>query len=425
MSVETVKVEAGLSIPAAVNQFRGRGISRLILELDGDTVFPLGWAVRDLPFSLEINGNGALFHSFDYHLRDDFALRDGFAFLRAETFGEMDLSALPRSSPTRRWLERYPLLQRAEVVTVDGEVWAPALWRSTVTEGVYHADEAGYWFPPEVVSSRVGVAQLAHVQFAGIPELTIRDVTIWGGAHRYQHAALKVNRCESVGLDHVTTVKSASKGLAVHECGEVTLDSVLVSSSGLMGVGVSRVKRLEARGLRIEENGWRAEAAGTQRWGVGGIKAMHLESGEITESTFSRNVGRGFWADTDVSGLKLESCQFVKNSLDGVDVEACVGPIDISRSLFAENPNALRLESADRVSVVSSTFRKNEVDLVVSGYGREFVKSGSGETAQSRNLYFREAGNTFEEGHPVMRFEVSETAKRNFLKTWEVEYHER
>jgi hypothetical protein len=110
-----------------------------------------------------------------------------------------------------------------------------------------------------------------------------------------------------------------------------------VNNNGELGIDGYQNKDITLDEVETSFNNWRGGWAHFMAWETGGAKFLLTHGGTFTSYQAIGNQGRGIWFDTDNLDIDIEQGFFAKNQVNGILLEANMGPFAISDSKICQN----------------------------------------------------------------------------------------
>lgn len=291
-----------------------------------------------------------------------------------------------------------PIVLRRELVFVDGRRQRQVLAQSALTDGTFFVDET---------RGRIWLNPGAGVDLASsLVEVGMRDV-LWDQNHEdnvhvrglmFEHAttpwevakaAVRVSASDGARFEDCTIVETNWTGLYVGESAGVRLSGMVLNHNGGQGWAMFRVRDLEVRDSETSYNNWRGALGGFTGWSIGN-KILSAHGLRISNHRAVENASRGLWLDYDIVDAVVDSLVAMRNTRDGIWIEASQGPVTVTRSTIVDNREAgIHSTFSRNVVVDSNTIAGNdEAQLKIGGKSTRVVR----DFETGRDLYLSAGG---------------------------------
>lgn len=284
------------------------------------------------------------------------------------------------------WAERVPInpiIQRREVVFINGERLEQVLAFSDLRPGTFHISEKTktiYLQPPHGIQ-----LSKARVEVSIRPNLLnvfrIENFVIEG--LQFQHGASAIGQNGAV---HITSSKN------------VLIENNRFMLNNWTALGISRVHNMTTRGNGFHRNGgpgwkgiwikdlhsendiisynnWRGRQGKFLRWDTAGVKHLHVHDAIYDGMKAEYNRTRGFWLDADNSDIAIINGCWCNNLTDGLKIEASQGPIKVENSRMCNNQRFGFLVNASRRIMLRNNFIQDNgsTQILITGANERII----------------------------------------------------
>ena len=285
------------------------------------------------------------------------------------------------------WPSLKEIVLRREMVFVNGKLLVQVLSPDQLREGTFYIDDATklvhIW--PERVSDiakavvEVGVRPQLFESYQ-VPHLTVRGIV-------FQHA----NSCISTPQRSAVAIVGATDqlledstiqwnnwtGLTLFNVTKSSARRVTVNNNGELGIDGFRIKDLTMEDVEASSNNWRGAWGQFLTWETGGAKFLFVHGGTFRNYKAVSNQGRGIWFDTDNADITLDQAYLAHNMVNGILLEANMGPFTITNSrICGNNQGGVVTNQSQSVALTGNVIFDNKV-AQIAVYGGSGQRSGT------------------------------------------------
>jgi hypothetical protein len=245
------------------------------------------------------------------------------------------------------WPTLQEIVLRREMILVNGKLLTQVLSLDQMTEGSFFVDEVNdraYIWP-----SGISDIDSATVEVAVRPQLfesyQVPHLTISGLTFEYANSCISTRQRSAVAIVAATdeTVEDTAiiwnnwTGLALFGVTNSVVQRISSNNNGELGIDGYKLKNLTSGDVEASYNNWRGAWGGFLSWETGGSKFLLLHGGVFRNYKAVGNQGRGIWFDTDNLDITLDKAFLSQNRMNGILVEANMGPISLTNSRVCGN----------------------------------------------------------------------------------------
>lgn len=259
--------------------------------------------------------------------------------------------------------------RRRENVMVDGMPLAQVQKIDHLTAATFWVDEAGdriVMGPPahvtDVARHRVEVARRPHALriSGGAANVTVKGIVFDGAAAPFERHMAYVTDARDILVEGNTFRQSSWGGLGFGIVRNVTVRGNHAVDNGGNGIDTYKTTNAVIERNVITGNNVRGARNGYVGWSVAGSKNLLLTTAVFRGNTYSGNLARGMWLDTDVRDVLIDGDVACHNHRDGLFVEAVQGPLAIEASTYCGNGGAgIAVATSGNLAVRGSTLSDN------------------------------------------------------------------
>jgi Right handed beta helix region len=289
------------------------------------------------------------------------------------------------------------LMRRREMIFANGQRLRQVLSKDDLTPGSFYVSEAQR---QAFVRLPAGMAiETAMIEVAVRSALFFvqgrSNIVVRGLAFRHDvsaigtTAALTVQNSSDIRVDQCTMEWNNFQGLGLANLDHVSVTGTVSNSNGSTGIAGWKLRSALLTDGETSYNNWRGYESGFTDWDPSGVKLMLIRDVAVLRHKANGNLSYGFWLDTDVVNVLIDSLTSTDNYNDGLFLEALLGPIEVRQSVLNNNRRAGVLgANASGITLNSNVMTGNGVSqLLISGtpagrQGEDYL-SGRPYTAQS------------------------------------------
>lgn len=272
-------------------------------------------------------------------------------------------------------------IRRREAVFIDGEPLVQVLSRDDLTSGSFFVDEDADQLvvhpPAGVTDMDEHLVEVAQREFAlriqgNAAGIAVRDLVFEAAATPLEKFMGYITDATDVVVEGNTFRHSSWGGLGICCTEGITIRDNHSHDNGGNGIDTFRTARALIENNLITGNNVRGHRHGYTGWSVAGSKHLLLADTVFRDNTYTGNLARGLWLDTDVQDVLVDGDRSCGNLGDGLFVEATQGPLRIRDSTFCNNGRAgITVGTSGNVTLQGSTLANNPYgQLVFTGERR-------------------------------------------------------
>ncbi len=278
-----------------------------------------------------------------------------------------------------------PIVQRGEMVFVNGQQMKQVLSLAELTAGSFYISEPEnliYLYPGDRLQpAAVEVAiQPAILRLSNASNLTLRGLIFEHAASAFS-SAVSISNSANILIDGCQFRWNNWAGLKVSESHDVTIKNSIASHNGLKGITADHVTNLNLTDVVSSFNNWRGAWGKFYDWDAG-EKYFYIHGGRFENYRAIANQAAGLWLDTDNQDIVIDHGFFAHNAVTGLFLEAGPGPITVKNSIIYNN-----YQVADNYLQTPGLFAWSAANVTVENnliFGNEFAQVGV------RDLYPRQ-----------------------------------
>ena len=285
------------------------------------------------------------------------------------------------------WPAVGEIFHRREMIFLNGKLLTQVLALKDMRAGTFFVDESAgraYIFPltgVDITKATVEVATRPLLfQSYEVPHLTLRGLV-------FQHAnsCLSTPQRSAVAIvgavddlvEDTTVAWNNWTGLTLYNLTDATIRRTTVNNNGELGIDGYQNKDITLDEVETSFNNWRGGWAHFMAWETGGAKFLLTHGGTFTSYQAIGNQGRGIWFDTDNLDIDIEQGFFAKNQVNGILLEANMGPFAISDSKICQNnQGGIVTNHSEWVTLTGNSIFDNESAQIIV-FGSSGQRSGT------------------------------------------------
>jgi Right handed beta helix region len=239
------------------------------------------------------------------------------------------------------------IFHRREMIFLNGKLLTQVLALKDMRAGTFFVDESAgrvYIFPLTSVDiSKVTVEVATRpllFQSYQVPHLTLKGLVFQHAnscISTPQRSAVAIVGAVDDQIEDTTIAWNNWTGLTLYNLTDSAVRTTTVNNNGELGIDGYQNKGITLETVEASFNNWRGAWANFMSWETGGAKFLLTHGGVFNSYTAIGNQGRGIWFDTDNLNISIENAFISKNQVNGILLEANVGPFTISGSKICEN----------------------------------------------------------------------------------------
>jgi hypothetical protein len=213
-----------------------------------------------------------------------------------------------------------------------------------------------------------------------VPHLTVKGLTFEHAnscmSTRQRSAVAIVGAVDDLVED--TTINGNNwTGLTLYNLTSSTIRQTTVNTNGELGIDGFKNKDITLDEVEASFNNWRGAWGYFMTWETGGAKFLFTHGGTFTSFTAIGNQGRGIWFDTDNLDIKVDQAFLAKNRVNGILLEANMGPFSISNSKICQNnQGGVVTNHSEYVTLTGNAIFDNDVSQI-DVYGSAGQRTGT------------------------------------------------
>jgi len=245
------------------------------------------------------------------------------------------------------WPALQEIVLRREMIFVNGKLLTQVLSLDQVVEGSFFADESSgqvYMWPSgisDISTAAVEVAVRPQLfQSYQVPHLTVNGLMFENAnscISTPQRAAVAIVGATDEMLENSAILWNNWTGLTLFNVTSSVAQGITANNNGELGIDGYRIKDLTMEDVEASYNNWRGAWGNFLTWETGGAKFLLLHGGVFRNYKAIGNQGRGIWFDTDNLAITLDKAFLSQNRMNGILMEANMGPIAITNSRVCGN----------------------------------------------------------------------------------------
>jgi parallel beta-helix repeat protein len=272
----------------------------------------------------------------------------------------------------------HPMAAHPDQIWIDGVAQRQVGSLAAVVPGTFFHDEAGnkLWLGSNPTGRSVRASDLVRALMVRSEGSVVRGI----GVRRYAPSvpdmgAVTIER-SGVLVENVGIFDSATTGLHVgaDTVTGVTLRSVRVARSGMLGISASYADRLNVDGVDLVGNN-------TERFNEapvsGGLKIVRSRGVTVRNSTFRSNAGPGLWLDESVYDMKIVGNEMRDNSGHGTSLEISAKALFANNIVTNNGGFGIKVNNTSNVQLWNNTFSGNDRSINVVQDTRRPTSAGT------------------------------------------------
>ncbi|GJL49366.1 MAG: hypothetical protein NPIRA01_05930 [Nitrospirales bacterium] len=272
---------------------------------------------------------------------------------------------VPEGWPSR--LNISEIVRRREMIFVNGTPLNQVLSVSELRPSSFFVDEQNHKvyiklskeMPASQVTIEVAVRS-ALLRVSRIENFVMKGLRFQHDTTGLQGGAVSIMSSRNVLIEDCEFIFNNWSGLSLARVKNITTRRNVLNYNGAMGWGGIWIKNLSSVDDETSYNNWRGALGGFSRWSIAGVKHMHVHNATYEGQKAIGNATRGFWLDTDNSGIEVKDACWCKNLTDGVFLELSQGPISIRNSTICDNGDyGVVANSSSSVTIEENTITNN------------------------------------------------------------------
>ncbi len=307
------------------------------------------------------------------------------------------------------YAQMQPIVQRREMVFVDGILLKQVLTRPELEEGTFFVDEAAdriWMWPYATVNMRTALVEVAVrpelLFFDGVSNVGIKGITFQHAASIADGAPLGFWGCQNILIEDSAFLWNNWKGVFVRECADVRIVNSRMDNNGDGGMTIQKINGLVVENVSARRNNWRGALAEWRGWSSG-QKFLNIHGGVIRNFIAEDNASIGLWLDYDNVDVVVEGARLCRNYAAGILIEANVGPITVRDSEICANyaednfAGGLYVTHSENITLQNNLIYANEAAQIRVREENPFRTVTNWETQESVEATFRNwtlTGNT-------------------------------
>jgi Right handed beta helix region len=284
-------------------------------------------------------------------------------------------------------IDLAPIVQRGEMVFVNGQLMQQVLSLAELTAGSFYISEPEnlvYLYPGDrinleqasiEVATQTGVFKLANAS-----NISIKGIIFKHSAGAFS-AAASVSNSTNLLIEDCQFAWNNWAGLIISNSQNITVQNSQAENNGLKGITADHITNLNLTDVSSSYNNWRGAWGEFHDWDAG-EKYFYIHGGRFENYRAIANLSAGLWLDTDNQDIVIDHAFLANNAVTGLFLEAGPGPITVKNSIICNN-----YQVADNYLQTPGLFAWSAAKLTVENnliFGNEFAQVGI------RDLYPRQ-----------------------------------
>ncbi|HVJ07468.1 MAG TPA: right-handed parallel beta-helix repeat-containing protein [Acidisarcina sp.] len=305
-----------------------------------------------------------------------------------------------------------PVIQRTEMVYVNGQALTQVMDPSLIRSGTFYIDETAnlisLW-PSPTASMATAVVEAAvrpqTLNVSGRTNMVFRGLVFRHAASCLMQGGATVGSSTNILFDQVQANWNNWGGLAINSSNFVTVQNSVANYNGGTGFLGFRTRNALYQFDESDYNNWRGAMGAFYNWGMGGTKLFAMHGATVNQIHAYRNQAQGLWFDTDNRQITINNATLAENFAGNLQLEASEGPISLANSTLCSGGLGVNVINTASLTATGNTFYNN--GGTAKWQGQFFLAGKPGgrvitdwETGQTYTLYTQNttlSNNTFED----------------------------
>lgn len=285
------------------------------------------------------------------------------------------------------WPAVAEIFHRREMIFINGKLLNQVLALKDMRAGTFFVDEnaaRAYIFPFANVDATKAAVEVATrpllFQSYQVPHLTLKGLTFEHAntcISTPQRSAVAIVGAVDDLIEDTTIAWNNWTGLTLYNLTDSTVRRTSVNNNGELGIDGYKNKDITMEDVETSFNNWRGAWAHFMAWETGGAKFLLTHGGVFKSYKATGNWGRGLWFDTDNLNIDIEQAFLSKNQVNGILLEANMGPFTIADSRICQNnQGGVVTNHSELVTLTGNSIFENQSSQVIV-FGSSGQRSGT------------------------------------------------
>lgn len=271
----------------------------------------------------------------------------------------------------------YPMAAHPDQVFVNGASLEQVKSKSLVKAGTFYLDQATskLYIGTNPTGKTVEASTIVKAINVRGANTTVRGIGVRRFSPSVFHMGSITVEQPGATFENVTIVDAATTGISILR-ENVTLSQVTISGSGMLGIHARFADKLKlTKVLSTKNNDERFNTAPVS----GGAKLSHTRGVTVKASSFTDNLGHGFWEDQSVYDSVISGSRFNGNSGTGLFLEISAKAIVADNEIADNKQFGIKINNTSNVKIWNNTLIGNGRPLnLVQDSRRNTNKSDGG-----------------------------------------------
>jgi parallel beta-helix repeat protein len=284
------------------------------------------------------------------------------------------------SGPSQLKQKYGPIVRRREMIFVDNNPVEQVLSLEDLKKGTFYISEEEsrvYLNPVSGVPMTEAMVEVAIR--ANLLEVNNANGIILRGL-TFQHdttglstlsAAVYLANSTNLLIEDCRFMWNNWFGLRFSNVKNVTTRRNTASYNGGAGWEAWKVKNLVSEEDETSYNNWRGVRGNFLGWEIAGAKHHNMHDAVYQRFKAIANHTRGLWLDYDNSNVLIEEGYICENLMDGVNLEASEGPINIRKNRISNNKGHGITSDSSKVTLEENNIYGNALSQVKHAFGND------------------------------------------------------
>lgn len=319
--------------------------------------------------------------------------------------------ALPSGWPTTY----APIIQRAEVVTVNGVPLTEVLSFNDLRPGTFYVSDQYQLIhvaPPTGTNMTTALVEAAvrrqTLTVTGRSNIVLRGLVFRGAANCLNTSSVTINSSTNILVDSVQAMWNNWGGLGLYGSKGFTVENSVASYNGGAGILGSQDQNAFYSFNETDYNNWRGAQGAFYDWAMGGTKLFAMRTVSVQNHYSYNNQGEGLWFDTDNKNITIDNATLSGNVQAALQIERNEGPVIVQNSHLCSSGQGINVLTSQNLTIQNNTFYNNsgtnkyQAEIYIAGQaGGKIITDW--QTGQSYDLFttgMTLSGNTFQNANP-------------------------
>lgn len=313
------------------------------------------------------------------------------------------------------WPTTYaPIVQRAEVVTVNGVPMTEVLSFNDMQPGTFYVNE-GYQLihiaPPAGTDMSTAVIEAAvrssTLSVVGRSNVVLRGLVFNQAANCINTASATIVSSNNVLVDSVQASLNNWGGLGISGSINTTVQNSVASYNGGTGILGNQDQNALYNFNETDYNNWRGAQGAFYNWGMGGTKLFSMHGATVQNHFSYNNLAQGLWFDTDNKNITINNVTLSGNEEGALQIERDEGPVTVENSYLCSSGVGINVLTSPNMTIKNNVFYNNsgtnkyQAEIFLAGQpgGKIITDWQTGQTYDLFTTGMVLSGNTFEDGN--------------------------